>query len=539
VDFFFYNTDLFYLRGVVDALVATAGRRLAVEMAPSADAIRAGRSHPSSSTVRDQTMMSSQPVVYSALAQVRPRKVLPEAVARPVVNAVALALMALAYLPLLILQARETWLHPHYRFFPFVIVGAGVLTVRAWGQLGPIAPGARDRAGWFLAGCWVILAAACALGSPWLATIAAMLELLAVAYAVGGVRLVGALLPSWAFLWLAIPPPMRVDFMLVTLLQSTATRWCSAILDLLGVFHLRQGNVIHLPQRPVLIDEACSGIHSLFAVMAGTIFLAVWARRSRGRGIALVASAVTWVFLCNVLRIVVVVAVAARWQVDLATGWIHEALGLAIFVLALWLTAGTDCLFSLVPHVLRLRREWVLGELIGPQPRCVPAAAGPAPRRSLAGRVAEVRWSRLASWPLTAAYGVLILAQPLAIAPIVEGSLLPDSMAACRLASLRAADLPASWGPFQRSGSQAAESKIVQAGAAISSRWLYRWGERTVHVSLDGPFLGWHELSGCYVAAGWVSQGRSVQPGDSNRGAFRAVRMERSPGLHGEPFYSC
>ena len=91
----------------------------------------------------------------------------------------------------------------------------------------------------------------------------------------------------------------------------------SSVLDLLGVFHLREGNVIRLADRPLLIEEACSGIHSLFAVLAGMVFLAIcYCRRSLTRGLGLLAAAVTWVVLANTLRIVAVVYLAATWQVD-------------------------------------------------------------------------------------------------------------------------------------------------------------------------------------------------------------------------------
>ena len=248
---------------------------------------------------------------------------MPSSIAWPAAGTVAMALIGLAHLPLLALQARQTWDHPHYRFFPLVPIGAVLLAIRATGRLGPLEPGPDRPVAWLLGGSWALLAGACLIGSAWLGTIAAMLVTVAVVYALGGARLLRPLLPAWGLLWLAIPP-LGLDSDVVTMLQALASGWSSPVLDTLGVFHLREGNVIRLADRRLLIDEACSGVHSLFAVLAGTIFLALWARRSLIRGIVLVAIAVTWVILGNVARIVAVAYLAASRQIDVSSGWSHE-----------------------------------------------------------------------------------------------------------------------------------------------------------------------------------------------------------------------
>jgi exosortase len=448
----------------------------------------------------------------------------------------SLAVVGLAHLALLALQARLTWGHPHYRFFPVLLVGVGVIARRAVSQLGPLVPGPDRPVRWMLGGAWALLVGACLIGSAWLGTVAAMLATLGVAFAIGGERLLRSLLPAWGLLWLAIPPPIGLDYELVALLQATATRWSSRVLDVLGVFHLRQGNVIRLADRRLLIEEACSGIHSLFAVLAATLFLAIWGRRSPLRGLALVATAVAWVFLGNVLRIVVVVDLAARWHIDLSTSWPHEALGLAVFALALGLTASTDCLLSLLVWLLSLRRAWVEQSLIGRF--SVPPPPRPAPPPQ-ATQVSDRGWSRIASWRLVAAYGAVILAQPLFIRSLLEDYFLPGPVAACRLLDLRATDLPAASGALWQEGFESLQRQLGSDDGRFSERWRYRWGERTVNVSLDGPFQGWHELTRCYLSNGWTSRGRSVQTeGADKGGAVAVVRLERPLDRHAELLFS-
>jgi hypothetical protein len=45
---------------------------------------------------------------------------------------------------------------------------------------------------------------------------------------------------------------------------------------------------------------------------------------------------------------------------------------------------------------------------------------------------------------------------------------------------------------------------------ARSQSWKYRKGTQELVVSVDYPFRGWHELTICYEADGWLRQGRDV-----------------------------
>src|SRR5436853_413288 len=84
------------------------------------------------------------------------------------------------------------------------------------------------------------------------------------------------LAPAWFFLWLLIPPPLNLDQRLVTRLQTFTARQSSRLLDQLGVLHVMQGNVVVIPHKHLLVEEACSGINSLFSMLACTLFFVLW-----------------------------------------------------------------------------------------------------------------------------------------------------------------------------------------------------------------------------------------------------------------------
>ena len=156
-----------------------------------------------------------------------------------------------------------------------------------------------------------------------------------------------------------IPPPFGLDWKLITLLQTVTGRAASHVLDLLGVLHVMEGNIVHVPGRELLVEEACSGIHSLYVVLASTLFFVLWARRPLFSALILILAGFAWVMLGNIARVVTVAYLGTRWGIDVGEGWRHEVLSLFFFLVALGLLASTDSLLtflsSLVPGLANAR----------------------------------------------------------------------------------------------------------------------------------------------------------------------------------------
>src|SRR5438477_618134 len=75
-------------------------------------------------------------------------------------------------------------------------------------------------------------------------------------------------------------------------------------LVLLNIWHVMSGPGVEIGGRRLLVEEACSGIRSLFSVLAATRFFGLWVRRPPVRALCLVLSAVGWVLLGNIVRVV-------------------------------------------------------------------------------------------------------------------------------------------------------------------------------------------------------------------------------------------
>ncbi len=232
-------------------------------------------------------------------------------------------LLALAHLPLLVLHGRTLWAREHYQFFPLLLPAALALAYRNLRGSGPLTPG-RPSTSFALFGLALLLLTLGILTvSPWLGAVAAQATLLAAAFSLGGRRLAGRLLPAWLLLWLAIPLPGRLDRQFIATLQQWTSIGASQVLEVAGCLHVRRGNVIDFGGRTILVEEACSGIHSLFAVLACTLFWSARMRRPFLHALLLLLAALPIVLAGNVARIVAVATLDGVGRINLSSGWGH------------------------------------------------------------------------------------------------------------------------------------------------------------------------------------------------------------------------
>lgn len=464
-----------------------------------------------------------------------------------------------APLPLLVLQAWRLWELPHYQFFPLVPLCAGVLARRDVGWLGPLDPGGERRARGLLAGCSASLATAALLVSPWLGAAAALGMMLGVAYAWGGGRLVRHLLPAWVFLWVSLPLPLGLDQPLISAMQSVASRWSSATLNVIGVVHVLSGHVIKVAGRDLLVEEACSGIHSFFAVLACTLFFVLLMRCSAPRTLALGLAATVWVLLDNVARIVVVAGCFTRWGIDLSEGRPHELLGLGVLCATLGMLASSDGVYRVLAGMCRRqgpvrvkvwRRSWnpVLGvEWYASWDRTAPTGPvtpQPAPDVDVSAVSAEVAAPRkrtrlpslgrtaLACWPVVVGFGALMVFQWVWLWPSLRVELTEGPALSARLqADLNPETMPAHWGLLKRQGFETKHRSRGGIEGEFSRLWSYRFGPHPAVVSVDFPFRDWHELTSCYRHQGWTLQERACREGA--RGPFVEADLTMPSARHG------
>lgn len=423
-------------------------------------------------------------------------------------------LAALAHIPVLWTYLRSLYSLPHYGYILTLPVFAGVLAFGRVRNLGDLYPGNRWVAlGWFLPSLFLLMISS-VFDSPWLGGISSIWAMLAVAYAVGGATLVFALLPSWLMLCLAIRLPLLLDEQLVQVLQSVAARRASDILHYIGQAHILDGNVVETPVKRYLVEEACSGVQSLFAITACTIFYILWTQMAWWRSILIFIVCWFWVWTANVARIVSVTYFNSTygWSVD--EGWMHDALGVALFILTLLLiVSSAHLIWFFLPY-----------GIFGGRDGTEESADESRKPQGAPTHFASLRRSIFASPAFHLTYALLLLFVWLPQWRVPQATASPVQLA---LLNREFAPAFAGWAlePGDR-GFKADSRRDDSQWGARSQVWHYRKDSKEITVSLDYPFLGWHDLTTCYAVDGWTIDKRLAEPVPRSERAMHVIGPE-------------
>ena len=431
-------------------------------------------------------------------------------------------IVLLAHVPLLMVYFQQMWDRPHYQFFPIVLLAVGFFVVQAW----PLRRPPSIRAGRFALGLTLISAVMLAFGflrlSPMVAYVSFVLAIGAFLLRLG----VPAFGP-WCLLWLLVRIPYGQDVALIQSMQRITTELSSTALDTIGIEHLAEGNILLFPTASLFVEEACSGIVSLLAIVACGGILAVWWRRSIVHSLLLVATGILLAGAMNTVRVVVIAVALDSYDVDLSTGWRHDTLGLLIFATSLLALFSADRLlyFLLSPinrNPLASYFDYTEGNVlvdfwnrfVGLEEIDVEHADAittdaDQPSTPESDAVARLAVWRSSAWDWALAAVFLVLAAGQVVAGIGPFSVPPDTSAIAL--DLAEDDLPEQWERWNRVGFEVVERDSSAAFGEHSRIWAFNDGSMIVRVSLDFVFPEWHALTACYSGVGWTLESSERQ----------------------------
>jgi exosortase len=479
---------------------------------------------------------------------------------------ILMGLLAVAHLPLLVLQAQSLWAKPHYQFFPVALVGVMWFIYQRWPGLDACIPGNRWVSRLMFSVAYALLLVAAVLVSPWLGSVAALLTLTALTFSLGGASLLRRMLPVGLVLLLLIPPPLDLDQRVVGLLQTLASYGTSNVLDYVGILHIRSGNVIEVVGQRLFVEEACSGIRSFFSVMVYVSFFLIWVQAGWLRSVYLLLAAVVWVLLANLTRIIAIAYALNRWGIDLTFGWRHETVG---YVLFLFILAGLWCMDQFwlycttvtavaVPESAAAQRRKRRGSSRRRAAQTAAqleveengSAAAPAQEEAAemeetpvpepAPAPAEVVRERprrrsgpfpKASWTLDVAYLCLAAFQLVWMSTIMVGTTHDRSRIHELLDAQTAEAMPPELFGWKRGNFEVIDRDTGNFYGEHSHQWTYTTGTLRGTVSFDYPFAGWHELPLCYRSAGWDDE--EMQPVEVQGERFYSVHLRKPLDHHG------
>ena len=452
------------------------------------------------------------------------------------------ALILASHVPMLALQLRHMWLAERYRYFPFLLAAVAYLVWRRWQEI-PGPANCRPNRSSFLAllASFGLLAASQVLWSPWLGTMAVIISALAVVLSLGR-PLASRVLPVWMLLWLLLPLPFRWDGRLILWLQGLSSQGGSQMLDYLGYNHVLAGYVIQIPGHQFLVEEACSGVQTVFALLATAAVLAVWLRRPLVHGVLLVASAAFWAIAANVIRVTLAIALYVERGVDTDDGWTQAMFGVGLLVFELLMLLSTDRLlrFLLQPLVPVEERD-PQGERADPDPPIAERQTDAAPQGSNGMSLVMLNFVALAFLAVGVVQTATGVNRRLARTEGISFAEDDDRGDRVPLSDvLSEATLPETLAALERVEFKVETRSPNDDRGRYSIAWRYAGPQEDAIVSVDFPFFGWHNLAGCYQARGWQVESWTVIEGDGVHDAFGApfaeLRMKDATARRGHLF---
>jgi len=433
-----------------------------------------------------------------------------------------LVLLALfGFAPLLIQFFLNLWQFNTYQFFPLALAGAMALFLRAAREVEqPLTPGIFWVPVLIIPTALLLLAFASVVWSPWMAALSFLLITLGVLWQLGGWGLLKYFLPGWLVLLTVLPPPLKLDERFALLLQEWAVAGSSRILDFLLIPHERSGLIIEIPGMRLLVEEACSGINSILFMTFVCVFYAMWMRRSALFTLVLYIFTIACVLAGNLLRIISGAWAYYYYQVEILTGWKHEAIGLA-------LTATYIGLIILAERILRNP-----GSYYGDDASDAPTSQEPL----------------LKSIKLGFGFKFLtILLVILGILQLVRGWDFHTQREGAKKVNTTQFDgsaffeLPPEIDGWKLVGEPKPLSKTAAYEDGVHSHiWKLQKDGMQAVVSLDYPFFGYHDVTLCYRNSGWTVNERKLLQASAENGLISnmQVLLTREGGLKAMLFYS-
>lgn len=415
-------------------------------------------------------------------------------------------------LPLLVVHFQQLWARPHYQFFPLILVSVGILYQMRRFDNEPVQMSDNRLVAGTALICGFLLAIFAVLRISPLMCWGAWLVIALSTVSRSRVNLWAA----WGLLCLLLRLPQGKDLWLIQSLQRLTTSMASTVLDQMQIDHLQEGNVLAFPVHKLFVEEACSGVVTLFMIVATAAIMGALLRRTFLHTVMLMLAAAFWAAAANILRIVVIAYGLEVLGIDLVTGWKHDALGLTVFAISVVALISTDAFYRFAFGPIEI------DETGSPEPihenwivMLWNRAFWPRHERPISG---VTRTEPLPEQP-SRAWGAFVVMMSIGFfglaAVQVWGGIGPFSRGLAinqTIEQVEQESLPAELAGWKRIDFHQEKRSASSEFGERSQQWVYEKDRLQAIVSLDYPFPEWHHLDSCYRGVGWRTSHRLPVP---------------------------
>lgn len=136
------------------------------------------------------------------------------------------------------------------------------------------------------------------------------------------------------FLIAMIPLPLVAIANVSFALKTFAAQVSTVIINKMGIPAIREGSIIKTLHSYVIVEDICSGIRSLVALISLGALMAYFSPISKIKKAILFSSSVPIAVSSNMIRIVSLTLASEMYGAQFATGWFHDTMGVLVFVFA-------------------------------------------------------------------------------------------------------------------------------------------------------------------------------------------------------------
>jgi exosortase len=134
------------------------------------------------------------------------------------------------------------------------------------------------------------------------------------------------------FLIFMIPLPLVAVADISFRLKIFVTQISTILINKIGIPAIREGSIIKTAHSYLIVEDPCSGIRSLIAMIALGALMAYFLTSSRLKKIILFFSAVPVAICSNIIRIIILLSISEIYGTKYITGVIHGVMGILVFV---------------------------------------------------------------------------------------------------------------------------------------------------------------------------------------------------------------
>jgi exosortase len=136
------------------------------------------------------------------------------------------------------------------------------------------------------------------------------------------------------FLVFMVPAPLVAISNMSFRLKIFASQVSTKIINMLGVPAIREGSIIRTMHSQMIVEDPCSGIRSLIALIALGSLMAYFSNISKAKKTILFLSSMPIAIATNIIRIVALSLASEMYGTKFAMGWFHDTMGILVFVFA-------------------------------------------------------------------------------------------------------------------------------------------------------------------------------------------------------------